>query len=50
VIRLLYGEKAGDPQTEERMQELIGAVDSEKLRSAAEHLEAGHHKLECWAI
>jgi hypothetical protein len=40
VINLLYGEKAGEPLSEERMQELIEAADSEKLRKAAERLEA----------
>ena len=40
VINLPYGEKAGEPLSEERMQELIEAADSEKLRNAAERLEA----------
>ena len=31
VINLLYGEKAGEPLSEERMRELIEAADSEKL-------------------
>jgi len=40
VINLLYGEKAGEPLSEERMRELIEAADSEKLRKAAERLRA----------
>ena len=35
VINLLYGEKAGEPLSEERMRELIEAADSEKLRKAS---------------
>ena len=40
VINLLYGDKAGEPLSEERMRELIEAADSEKLRKAAERLHA----------
>ena len=40
VINLLYGEKACEPLSEERMRELIEAADSEKLRKAAERLRA----------
>jgi len=40
VINLLYGDKAGEPLSEERMRELIEAADSDKLRKAAEHLHA----------
>ena len=40
MINLLYGEKAGEPLSEERMRELIEATDSEKLRKAAERLRA----------
>ncbi len=40
VINLLYGEKAGEPLSEERMRELTRATDSEKLRKAAERLHA----------
>ena len=38
VINVLYGDKAGEPLSEERMRELIEAADSEKLRKAAERL------------
>jgi len=40
VINLLFGEKAGEPLSEERMCELIEAADSEKLRKAAERLHS----------
>ena len=40
AINLLYGDKAGEPLSEERMRELIEAADSEKLRKAAERLHA----------
>jgi len=40
VINLLYGDKAGEPRSEERMRELIEAADSDKLRKAAERLHA----------
>ena len=40
VINLLYGEKAGEPLSEERMRELIEAADSEKLAKAIERLRA----------
>ncbi|MFN0166597.1 MAG: hypothetical protein ACKV22_09200 [Bryobacteraceae bacterium] len=40
VINLLYGQTAGEPLSEERMRELIEAADSEKLRKAAERLQA----------
>jgi hypothetical protein len=40
VINLLYGDKAGEPLSEERMRELIEAADSDKLRKAAERLHA----------
>ena len=40
VINLLYGEKAGEPLSEERMRELIETADSEKLAKAAERLRA----------
>jgi hypothetical protein len=40
VINLLYGDKAGEPLSKERMQELIEAADSDKLRKAAERLQA----------
>jgi hypothetical protein len=40
VINLLYGERAGESLSEERMRELIEAADSEKLRKAAERLRA----------
>ena len=39
VINLLYGEKAGEPLSEERMR-AIEAADSEKLCKAAESLRA----------
>jgi hypothetical protein len=45
VINLLYGEKAGEPLSEERMRELIEAADSEKLRKAAERLRTKLSKL-----
>ena len=38
VINLLYGEKAGEPLSEERMRELIETADSEELDKAAERL------------
>jgi len=40
VINLLYGEKAGEPLSEQRMRDLIEAADSDKLRKAAERLRA----------
>jgi len=40
VINLLYGEKAGEPLSEERMRELIETADSEKLAKAVERLRA----------
>jgi hypothetical protein len=40
VINLLYGEKTGEPLSEERMRELIEAADSEKLAKAIERLHA----------
>ena len=40
VINLLYGDKAGEPLSEERMRELIEAADSERLRKATERLHA----------
>ena len=40
VINLLYGEKAGEPLSDERMRELIETADSEKLAKAAERLKA----------
>ena len=40
VINLLYGQTAGEPLSEERTRELIEAADSEKLRKAAERLQA----------
>jgi len=40
VIDLLYGDKAGEPLSEERMQELIEATGSDKLRKAAQRLQA----------
>jgi hypothetical protein len=40
VINLLYGEKTGEPLSEERMRELIEAADSEKLAKAIERLRA----------
>ena len=46
VINLLYGDKAGEPLSEERMQELIEAADSDKLRKAAERLQAVRDKRE----
>lgn len=41
VINLLYGQVAGEPLSEERMQERVEAAESEKLRKAAERLRAG---------
>jgi len=38
VINLLYGEKVGEPLSEERMRELIETADSEKPAKAAERL------------
>ena len=40
VINLLYGEKAGEPLSEERMRELIESADADKLAKAAECLRA----------
>ena len=40
AINLLYGDKAGEPLSEERMQELIEVCDGEKLAKALERLQA----------
>src|SRR5271157_1547213 len=40
LINLFYGQAAGERLSEDRMQELVESADSDKLRKAAERLQA----------